>query len=187
MALCKEGQTVNIFMMGVFSNRNQEDGTQLGAASAVLYHNRRDWRHLERVLGESATEANTVLKALSTALDLLSDFLTATCPANLPRAMTATVSSFAINKVLNPSLHKEQNMSLECMNKISELLDSFPSLNIQLLWLPRSAPFVGFKRAKQLALEAVRTADLMLDLEPHTIKHQKKKTKEAAIASWADR
>jgi hypothetical protein len=186
VALCKEGQSVNIFTTGAFSNRNQEDGTQLGAASAVLYHNGQDWRHRESILGESATEANVALKALSVALDLLSDFLTANRPTNPPRAMIATVSSFAINKVLNCSAHEEQNVSLECMNKIGELLDSFPNLNIQLLWLPRSAPFIGFKRAKQLALEAIHMADLAPDQEPHTIKHQKKKTKEAAIASWAD-
>jgi hypothetical protein len=136
---------------------------QLGAASAVLYHKGWDWRHRESVLGESATEADVVLKALSIALDLLLDFLTANHPTNLPRAMIATVSSFAINKVLNHSAHEEQNVSLECINKIGELLDSFPNLNIQLLWLPRSAPFIGFKRAKQLALEAIRTADLAPD------------------------
>jgi hypothetical protein len=62
----------------------------------------------------------------------------------------------------------------------------YPNLNIQLLWLPRNTPFVGFRRAKQLALEAVHTAEPSPDEEPHTIKYQKKKTKEAAIATWAD-
>ena len=160
---------------------------QLGAASAVLYHEGWDWRHMEKVLGESATEANATLKALSVALDLLADFLTTTHPTNPPRIMIATVSSFAINKVLNCSPHEEQNMSLECMNKIGELLDSYPDLNIQLLWLPRSAPFVRFKKAKQLALEAICTVDPTPDQEPHMIKHQKKKTKEATIATWANR
>jgi ribonuclease HI len=187
VTLCKEGQVVNIFTMGAYSNRNRDDSIQLGATSAVLYHNGRDWKHLEKVLGESATEADAALKALSTALDLLSDFLSATHPVNPPRVVITTPSSFAINKALNPSPHDEQNISLECLTKIGELMDLFPVLNIQLLWLPRSSPFVGFKRAKQLALEAIRSAELTPELEPHTIKHQKKKTKEAATASWADR
>jgi hypothetical protein len=49
---------------------------------------------------------------------------------------------------------------LECLGRIGELLDAHPNLNIRLLWLPRSIPPVGFKRAKQLALEAIHTADL---------------------------
>jgi hypothetical protein len=101
---------------------------QPGVASAVLYHEGQDRRHMEKVLGESAMEADAVLKALSVALDLLADFLTTTCPTNLPRIMITTASSFAINKVLNRSPHEEQNMLLECMNKIGELLDSFPDL-----------------------------------------------------------
>jgi hypothetical protein len=35
-------------------------------------------------------------------------------------------------------------------------------------------------------LEAIRTAALTPDQEPHMIKHQKKQTKEAMIASWAN-
>jgi hypothetical protein len=32
--------------------------------------------------------------------------------------------------------------------------------DIRLSWLPKSAPFIGFKRARQLVLEAIRTAEL---------------------------
>jgi hypothetical protein len=52
-------------------------------------------------------------------------------------------------------------------------------MNFPLLWLPRTIPFVGFKRAKQLALEAIRTAEPNPDDDPHTIERQKKKTKAA--------
>jgi hypothetical protein len=60
-------------------------------------------------------------------------------------------------------------------------------MNIRLLWLPRAIPSVGFKRAKQLALEAIHTADLRDIEEPHSIKNQKQKTKQAAIATWSER
>ena len=58
-------------------------------------------------------------------------------------------------------------------------------MNIWLLWLPRSIPFMAYRRAKQLALEAICTADLMDIKEPNTIKNQKKQTKAAATEEWA--
>ena len=77
-------------------------------------------------------------------------------------------------------------MSINCLTWIDELLDIYPNLNIRLLWLPRNIPSVGFKRTKQLALEAICTAKLKEDDEPHLIKAQKKKTTETAILMWAE-
>jgi hypothetical protein len=47
--------------------------------------------------------------------------------------------------------------------------------------------FVGFKRAKQLAFEALRTAEPNTEEEPHTIKNQRKKTRDDTIAKLAER
>ena len=69
----------------------------------------------------------------------------------------------------------------------SSLTHVHPTTNIVILWLPRKIPFIGFKRAKQLALEAICTADLTDIVEPHTINNQKESTKDAAIAVWAER
>ena len=96
-------------------------------------------------------------------------------------------SHFAISRVLDASPHEEQAVSIEYLRRLGELLNTHPGLNISLLWLPRNIPSVGFKRAKQLALEAIRTADLRDVEEPHTIKAQKKKTKENVTATWAER
>ena len=46
---------------------------------------------------------------------------------------------------------------------------------------------MAYRRAKQLALEAIRTADLMDIEELNTIKNQKKQTKAAATKEWARR
>ncbi len=62
-------------------------------------------------------------------------------------------------------------------------MDAYPNLNIRLLWLPRSIPFIGFRRAKQLALEAIRTIPSGIAGESCTIKNQKQKTREAAVAT----
>jgi hypothetical protein len=96
-------------------------------------------------------------------------------------------SNFAVNRALDASLHEEQAVSIKCLRRIGELLDAHPNMNIRLLWLPRAIPSVGFKRAKQLALEAICTADLRDVEEPHSIKNQKQKTKQAAIATWLER
>ena len=92
-------------------------------------------------------------------------------------------SKLAVNRALDASPHEEQ----ENLRKTGELIDSHPNMNIRLLWLPRNNPTVGFKRAKQLAFEAIRTADLR-DVEgPHTIGNQKRTAKEEAINTWAER
>jgi hypothetical protein len=126
------------------------------------------------------------LRALIPALDVLVDFLASHQMETQPKVSITPSSNFAITRVLDARPHEEQNIAIKCLGKIGELMTSYPNLNIQLLWLPRSIPFIGFKRAKQLALEAIRVADPNPAKEPHTIKHQKKKTKEAAVTTWAN-
>jgi hypothetical protein len=53
---CWEGKAIIIFTTGVHSNKHREDGKQLGAALAVLYHNGWDWKHTEEVFGEIVTK-----------------------------------------------------------------------------------------------------------------------------------
>ncbi|KAF8478075.1 hypothetical protein DFH94DRAFT_683222 [Russula ochroleuca] len=53
--------------------------------------------------------------------------------------------------------------------------------------LPPSEQHNMFRRAKQLAFEAIRTTDLTDVEELQTIKNQREKTKEAIIANWAER
>ena len=96
-------------------------------------------------------------------------------------------SNYAVSKVLDASLHEEQAVSLDCLNRIGKLLDTNPNLNIWLLWLPRHIPSVGFKRAKQVAFEAICTANLRDIEEPYTIKDQEKATKKVTTAIWAER
>jgi hypothetical protein len=127
-----------------------------------------------------------MFQALITALDMLSDFLATQQTKAQLEAIITSPSNLAISKVLNTSLHKEQDITIKCLEKIGEIMTAYPNTNIQLLWLPRTTAFIGFKRAKQLVLKAIQTADLNPNSEPHTIKHQKMKTKCAAIATWAD-
>ena len=181
--LCKEGQITNIFSEGILSNKNCEDGKQVGAASAVLYHNRCKWKHIEKIFGEIVTEYDTALCSFILALDIIADFMH-TQPNNSQHNILVFLSSnSAVNRVLDASPHEEQAASIESLKRIGELINAHLNLNIQLLWLPRTAPSVSFKRAKQLALEAIHTANLRDIEELHTIKDQKKKTKAAAITT----
>jgi hypothetical protein len=185
--LCEEGQTVNIFSEGTFSNRNREDGKQVGAAAAVLYHNGRELKHAERVFGETVTESDTALRSLIPALDVLTDFLDSQPIDAHHNILICLPSNFAVRRALDASPHEEQAVSIDCLRRIGELFDAHPNTNIRLLWLPRTIPSDGFKKARQAALEAIRTAVLRDIEEPHSIKDQKMKTKTAAIAAWAER
>jgi len=83
--------------------------------------------------------------------------------------------------------HEEQVVAIVHMERLGELLSAYPNLNIKLLWLPSKCPFIGFKRAKQLALEAIRTADITTTTETQSIRCQKANTQVEAIDNWAER
>jgi len=185
--LCKEGRTINIYSEGTVSNRHREDDKQVGAASAVLYHQGREWKHTERVLGETVTENDTAICSLTPVLDVLADFLDSQQEVPQRNILIFLASNFAVNRALDASPHEEQAVSIEHLRRLGELLETHPDVNIRLLWLPRNNRSVGFKRAKQLALEAIRTADLTNFEEPHSIKKQKEATRNAATATWAER
>jgi ribonuclease HI len=184
--LCADGHTINIFCIGAISNRNRSDAKQLGASAAVVYHQGREHHHMEEVLGETVTENDTSLYALIPAISEAADFLLSQ-PSKAPQNITIfSPSNTAVHRALDASPHEEQATSLHIIRKLGTIFNVFPNTNIQLLWLPRKIPHVGFRRACQLALEAIRTANLNELPEPHTIKRQKQTTKEAVIRSWSD-
>jgi len=141
---CKEGETINIFCTGIHSNRHREDAKQVGTASTVLYSKGRDWKHKEKVFGETVTENNAALQALILALELLHNFISSHEEDACHDALILLSSNYAIRKALNPSLHEEQSISLTCLGKIGELMDLYPNMTMQLFWLPRVIPFIGF-------------------------------------------
>ena len=184
---CCEGRTVNIYCNTVVSNRDRNDGKQLGAASAVLYHEGKEHGHTERVFGESVTEADTLTHSLTPGLDALTLFL-ATKPAQHWALVVFLMPSVpALNRALDASPHEEQEASIRHLTKLGELLSAYPNTQVRLQWLPRKVPFVGFRRARQLAFEAIRTADTTDLHEPQSIKKLKETTKRAAITTWGKR
>jgi hypothetical protein len=58
------------------------------------------------------------------------------------------------------SPHEDQAESIKILDRLNTIVDKYPSVKITFLWLPKSVQFVGFCRTRQLALEAVRMADL---------------------------
>jgi hypothetical protein len=184
---CKEGLSINVFCYGVVSNRNRADAKQIGATSAVLYHQGRELGHSEEAHGETVTEADATLRSLNVGIDTLTDAL-----AQQPTLQHTQVFLFlptvaALNKALDPSPHDGQAVSLYHINRIDMLMHVYPELRINLAWLPRNCPFVGFQRARQLALEAIRTADLEVIVEPQTVKSQKAKAEQQALQAWSER
>jgi Reverse transcriptase (RNA-dependent DNA polymerase) len=184
---CRRGLSTNIYCKAVISNKDRDDGKQLGAASATLYHKGKEGGHSEKIFGESVTKADAEIRSLAPALDAISLHL-ANKPAQTQETFILLLpSSLALCRVLDPSTHDEQEVSLGHLRTLGELLNTYPNICVVLQWLPKQIPFVGFKRANQLALEAIRTANPD-DLEdPQTIQKQKKTAKDSAIATWAER
>ncbi|KAI0271090.1 hypothetical protein BGY98DRAFT_1007241 [Russula aff. rugulosa BPL654] len=89
--------------------------------------------------------------------------------------------------MLDASTHEEQATSIGHLRKLGEILSTYPNTQVRLQWLPRKVPFTEFRRARQLAFEAIRTADPTELHEPPSINKQKDATKRAAITSWEER
>ena len=75
IAACQDNSITNIFCKRVHSNKDCEDGKQLGATSAVFYKKGRECNHSKRVFGEMVTESDSLLRALQVGLDTLTSFL----------------------------------------------------------------------------------------------------------------
>ena len=159
----------------------------MGAASAVLYYEGREHGHTERVFGDTVTEADALTRSLTPGLDALTNFLAAR-PAQRPALVIFLLpSNPSLNKTIDASPHEEQAASMRHLTKLGELLTTYPDTQVRLQWLPRKVPFVGFRRARQLAFEAIRTADPTDLHEPQSIKKQKDDAKRAVIATWEGR
>ncbi|KAI0274261.1 hypothetical protein BGY98DRAFT_935991 [Russula aff. rugulosa BPL654] len=88
---------------------------------------------------------------------------------------------------LDASPHEDQAESIKILERLDKLIDKYPNINITFLWLPKKPQFIGFQRTRQLALEAVRTADLTNFNEPQTLNNQAQQAERAAIAAWEAR
>ena len=184
---CHRGLSTNIYCEALLSNKNRDDGRQLGAAAAVLFHEGRESNNAGKVFGETLTPSDTWIRALTPALEAISLHL-----ANKP---TPTQESFrillpsnpALLRMLDPTTHEEQAVSLGHLERLGELLTAFPGIDITLQWLPRKTLFGGFRRAKQLAFHAIRTTAQADIKEPFSLKKLKETAKDGAIAKWAER
>ena len=184
---CREGDTINIYCDAVLSNKNRNDGNQLCTTAAVLYHAGIERGHTENVLGQTLTTADALTHSITPGLSTLSSFLD-TRPADTQTHITFLIPSGpALNRMLDASPHDEQAAAINQLEKMGAILTTHPNISINVQWSPRKIPFVGFHRAKQLALEAIRTATLMDIEEPQTIKKQKQDIEVKAIAKWAER
>jgi hypothetical protein len=173
--------------MDLFLMKGRDDGKQLGATSAVLYQEGKECYHAEKVLGVTVTESDTLLRALQSGLDTLTHFLDNLTTRQSNFVTIALPSGDAINKALDASPHGDQKESILIMRRLSVILESHPNTNIVLLWLPSKIKFEGFRRAKQLALDAISTANINELIEPHTINNQQETIKNAAIVAWTEK
>ena len=57
--LCKKGSSINIYCKGTISNKDCEDGTQLGASAMVIYQEGKEKGHTEQVHGQMVMELDT--------------------------------------------------------------------------------------------------------------------------------
>jgi hypothetical protein len=184
---CRIGTTINVHCKGLLSNKDCPDGKQLGAVAVVIYHQGREQSHTKQTFEESVTEADSSHRALKLGLDTLADSLTEQPPHPHTTIILFTSSMSTISKMLDASPYDKQKTSIECMERIDEILHAHPDTDIRLTWLPRATPSASLKGARQVALETIHTAEPAVANELHTIGKQKEKGKADAVDAWAKR
>jgi Reverse transcriptase (RNA-dependent DNA polymerase) len=135
---CHEGSTINIFCNGARSNKGHLDSKQIGATSAALYQEGKEKHHAERVLGESVTEQDIMLRSLHSGLDVLTSLLV-TQPSQQHKPITiALAAETALSKALDASPHEDQAESIRLLVRLNTTIAKYPSIQITLLWLPKN-------------------------------------------------
>jgi len=81
--------------------------------------------------------------------------------------------------------HATQRVSLTLTWKIDALLSEYPQITLMLQYAKRNPVLGGFRRAHQLALEAVRRP-LNNDQHPPSIHFQRAENKAEAISNWSE-
>ncbi|KAH9967010.1 hypothetical protein BJV74DRAFT_799508 [Russula compacta] len=125
--LCKEGQAITIYCKGTVLSNLWEDGKQVEATSAVLYHNSQEWKHKEEVFGETVTSNNTTIHPPLPALEIITDFLASYQTTTQQNLLVITPSMLATNKVLDARPYEEQPISLDCLQKLGYFGSPDPS------------------------------------------------------------
>jgi len=70
---------------------------------------------MENTLGETVTEHNTMLHAMHSGLDALTDLLAAQNPQEHTNIIIATPSNFTLGRALDASPHEEQQVSINLL------------------------------------------------------------------------
>jgi hypothetical protein len=82
------------------------------------------------------TKADASHRALKLGLDTLADILAAQTTIIL-----FTSSTSAVSKVLDANPHEEQKTSIECTERVDEILCAHPGSDVGLSWLPKAVHF----------------------------------------------
>jgi len=135
------------------------------------------------VLGEKLTQADIDLEATQPALLLLTDFARTTNYTGPVQLISG--SPVATQQLFSFSQHATQHASLSLARKVDALLTEHPQLILNFQYAKRSPALVGFKRARQLALEAVRRP-LTNTRRPPSLHFQRAENKSAAFVAWGE-
>ena len=100
-------------------------------------------------------EPDATLRSVQVGLDALSSLLESDTAHQRTLINISLASGTAVNRALDVSPHNDQEESIGLLKRLSNLFERYPHANIVLIWLPRKAPFIGFRKVKQLALEAI--------------------------------
>ena len=88
--------------------------------------------------------ADMLVQATAPGLTALSTFLN-NRPAETQTHVTFLIPlGLALSRMLDTSPHKEQAASIRHLERIDTMLTMHPNITINIHWLPRKIPFVGF-------------------------------------------
>ena len=175
---------LTIFARGSKSNWNRKDNLQPAMGTATLYANNLEIGHAVCHLGATATDFNTDLAALVTAVNQAQLSLNQHA---FPQVTIFSTNPAAIQAITNLRPHMGQSFSRDFCSTLTQIFLAFRSTRINLEWCPSATSIAGIKRCIDLTQTNAANPWPPNHREPNTIAFQKASSKASTIAAWQAR
>ena len=152
--------------------------------TAALYANNLEIGHAVRHLGATATDFDTDLATLVTAVNQAQLSLNQHA---FPQVTIFSTNPAAIQAITNLCPHMGQSFSRDFCSTLTQIFLAFRSTRINLEWCPSATSIAGIKRCIDLAQTNAANPWPPNHREPNTIAFQKASSKASAIAAWQAR
>jgi hypothetical protein len=171
-------------MQGSKSNHNHPNDLQPASSTIATYLNQKEHSGSVCWLGETASEFNMDMTALTSGIAHALNICTDPATPQIAHITILSPSPTAIQAIQNLRAHARQSLSLEFNKALTCIFSTNRNIRINIAWYPSNLGLAGAKKCCALACHHAATPFPPNHHEPNLIAFQKTTAKEEAIAAW---